>query len=307
MFELDDAWVWDHWTVDDGQQFHMFFLFAPRGLPSPDDRHFHARIGHAVSDDLRRWERLADPLADAARPAFDDLATWTGSVTRGQDGLWYMFYTGASRAEQGLVQRVGSAVSDDLVSWQRTPLVLEADRRWYEKLDTQIWPDEAWRDPWVFPDEDGTGWHMLVTARSAEGPRDRGVIGHARSADLLHWEVEPPLSAPGQGFGQLEVPQVEMVDGDWVLIFSCLGSEMRSRRRGDGGVWLAKGDSALGPWDIAGARRLTDESIYAGRIVRDRDGEWWLMGFENKDVSGRFVGRIPGPLRLEGCHASAAQ
>jgi len=60
---------------------------------------------------------------------------------------------------------------------------------------------------------------MLLTARAGRGrDDDRGVIGDARSADLLTWQVEPPLSRPGSGFGQLEVPQVELVDGRPVLI-----------------------------------------------------------------------------------------
>ena len=38
------------------------------------------------------------------------------------------------------------------------------------------------------PDPDGDGWHMLITARAAHGPvDDRGVVGHAWSADLRTW------------------------------------------------------------------------------------------------------------------------
>jgi len=67
---------------------------------------------------------------------------------------------------------------------------------------------------------------MLLTARANYGsPDDRGVIGHGTSRDLLEWEVQPPLSQPGQGFGQLEVPQFEVIDSRPVLFFSCLGTE----------------------------------------------------------------------------------
>ena len=87
-------------------------------------------------------------------------------------------------------------------------------------------PDGAWRDPWVLADPDGDGWHMLVTARACDGPADqRGVIGHARSHDLVHWQAQPPADRrPGEGFGYLEVPQVEVVGGRPVLVFSCLGA-----------------------------------------------------------------------------------
>ncbi len=57
---------------------------------------------------------------------------------------------------------------------------------------------------------------MLVTARARDGvERDRGVIGHAWSADLRRWEIRPPLSAPGAGFAHLEVPQVVRIEGRW--------------------------------------------------------------------------------------------
>ena len=124
-----------------------------------------------------------------------------------------MFYTGTTQTPDGpLIQQVGLATSTDLLHWvkdERNPLV-RADPRWYETLGGQApWADEHWRDPFVFADPDGDGWHLLITARANTGPLDdRGVIGHARSSDLLNWEVQPPLSDPGAGFGQLEVFQV---------------------------------------------------------------------------------------------------
>ena len=63
MFDLPEAWVWDFWIVDDGDRFHMFFLYASRALKNPDARHFRASIGHAVSTDLTDWTRVTDALA----------------------------------------------------------------------------------------------------------------------------------------------------------------------------------------------------------------------------------------------------
>jgi beta-fructofuranosidase len=129
--------------------------------------------------------------------------------------------------------------SADLHLWSKHPgsPVLEGDPRWYERLPDALQLDEAWRDPWVFADPKGDGWHMFLTARACDGPADqRGVIGHARSHDLIHWQAQPPLSRPGGGFG-LEVPQVEVVGGRSVLIFSCLTAELSGQRRiaGTGG------------------------------------------------------------------------
>ena len=53
-FDLPGSWVWDFWFADDGEQYHLFFLYASRALHDPDARHYRASIGHAVSTDLVR-------------------------------------------------------------------------------------------------------------------------------------------------------------------------------------------------------------------------------------------------------------
>jgi beta-fructofuranosidase len=297
VLRLADHWVWDSWLAVAGAEYHLFFLRASRALHDPDRRHHRASIGHATSVDLRTWELAPDAIVHADAPAWDDLAVWTGSVVRGPDGRWNLFYTGVSRAERGLVQRIGRAVSTDLMTWTRAhegPLLC-ADERWYETLDLAAWIDEAWRDPYVIADPGGDGFHMLVTARVVEGEAGgRGVIGHAWSPDLETWEVRPPLTAPA-GFGQLEVPQVTVVDGRPVLVFSCWADRMD--RDGRGGVWIAPGDSLLGPWDLDAAAPIPHPSLYAARLVQDRDGRWFALGFRDHE-DGAFVGEIADPVPL---------
>ena len=137
---LPDRWLWDFWFARDGDDVHVFYLQAPRALGDPELRHVNATIGHAVSRDLRDWRILPDALGPGAPGAFDDLATWTGSIVE-HDGRWMLLYTGVSRAEGAGAQRIGLASSADLLRWERHGMVLEADPRWYEP--------PAWRDPWV--------------------------------------------------------------------------------------------------------------------------------------------------------------
>lgn len=299
---LAQDWIWDSWPVDDEQgRHHLFFLRADRALIDPELRHRHPTIGHAVSDDYRTWQLLDDALAPADTPAWDDGTTWTGSVVRGPSGRYHLFYTGTSIAEDCLVQRIGRADSDDLIHWERfgdQPLV-EADPRHYEKLGTG-WHDEAWRDPWVFPDPGGTGWHMMITARANHGALcSRGVIGHAWSADLDHWQVRPPLSQPS-GFGQLEVTQPVVLAGRAHLLFSCGHDELHPDRHPPGqrgGCWLAPGASLLGPWDIDHARRIDHDSLYAAHVITDVDGVHRLIGFSG-GTPDRFVGEILDPVDI---------
>jgi len=304
MFRLPDSWVWDFWLAEDSGTYHLFFLHASRALHDPDRRHLRAAVGHAVSKDLITWEQVPDALVHGDSPSFDQTATWTGSVIQGPAGDWYMYYTGTTLTDGKLVQQIGLATSPDLYHWTKytgNP-VLTADERWYATGEEAPWQDEHWRDPWVFADPDGDGWHLLITARGVTGPLDdRGVVGHARSADLLHWEAQPPLSAPGAGFGQLEVLQLAEVDDRQVLIFNCLPGEYSAGRRATGvhgAIWAATAASPLGPYDIAGAVPLTDERYYVGKLVQDPQGAWVLLAFENIGEDGDFVGALGDPMPL---------
>lgn len=300
-------WVWDFWLADDGERFHCFYLHAPTSLGDPERRHRAARIGHAVSEDLSQWTLLPQ-LFEAGEPgSFDEGATWTGCTVRGDDGLWRTFYTGARflhpEPVHTNIETVGVAVSTDLIHWDKRPgPVTRADSRWYETLGSSAWPEEAWRDPWVFRDPSGQGWHMLVTARANTGELlDRGVIGHATSPDLDTWQVQPPLSAPGSGFGHMEVPQVAQMDGQWTLLFSC-GSTLLARtnpaRTADPGTWTLPIEGPIGPYPVHRARPLTTHELYSGRVAQQRDRSWALLAFHNPPPDIPFSGGVSDPLPL---------
>lgn len=303
MLVSETHWIWDSWIADDGEHYHLFYLQAPRSLRDPGLRHLAATVGHARSRDLVTWEVLPDALGPTAG-SWDDLSIWTGSTVRGDDGTWRMFYTATSSRGYGVRdQRIGLAESDDLVAWRKVgsePL-LTADPRWYKTLPEDVTASETWRDPQVFRDPDGDGWHMLVTARArTHGQNDDGVLAHARSSDLRTWEVGPPVCEPGHGFGQLEVAQVAQVDGRWVMVFTCHPQEMTAERRartGDHCTWSVPGTGALGPWDIGLARPFVAEpDLFAAPLVRRRDGSWALIGFRNTEPAGVLSFEITDPI-----------
>jgi beta-fructofuranosidase len=219
-----------------------------------------------------------------------------------------MLYTGANREEEGKYQRIGLATSNNLINWQKysdNPLI-EPDSRWYETYDPEIWFDQAWRDPWVFEHE-GV-FHAYITGRANHGKKnERGVIAHATSPDLLHWELHPPSTPPGE-FGYLEVPQLVKIQGRWYLFFSTtknLYSEARLARPGikqETGTHYFIADHPLGPFEF-----LTDEffvgdevgSLYSGKAIRNPKGEWVFMAFRANENTSQFIGEIADPLPIQ--------
>jgi beta-fructofuranosidase len=228
-----------------------------------------------------------------------------------------MYYTAISTAGHGIRdQRIGLAESDDLFTWRRvgtTPILLP-DTRWYKTLGLQGNPaSETWRDPFVFRDPDGVGWHMLVTARAAGREQfDDGVLAYARSEDMLTWEVDAAVSTPA-GFGEVEVAQVRVVEGRPVLVFTCHPYQQapwRKERDGHFSTWSVAGGSLFGPWDMAHAAPFTAEPhLFAAPLVQERSGRWVLVGFRNREPEGIYDFEIgdPVPVRvsaagvLEGC------
>jgi beta-fructofuranosidase len=181
---------------------------------------------------------------------------------------------------------------------------MAADPRWYEQLDGVSWHEEAWRDPWVFRGPDGS-FHALITARVREGPPDgRGVIGHARSDDLVSWEMLPPVSEPGD-FGHLEVPQLVSIDGRHYLTFSVDSAthSMARVERGDAerttGVFYRMARWPLGPFTRRFERVLLGDdrgSFYTGKFVEAPTGGLAFISCRAYDDDGSFVGELSDPF-----------
>jgi beta-fructofuranosidase len=305
---LPDKWLWDFWLAQDGPDYHLFYLQAPRSLEKPELRHWNVSIGHAVSQDLRDWQVLPDALhpSPASTEAWDNYTTWTGSIIR-HEGLWVLLYTGGNRAERGLVQRIGLATSTDLIRWQkhRANPLLSADPRWYELLDLNLWHEQAWRDPWVFQHPETGGFHVFITARCKDGPADgRGVMGHAQSSDLIHWEVLPPVTEPGD-FGHLEVPQLVEIQGQYYLLFSAQASahsvlrNQRTSLQPVTGTHYLIAEDPLGPFRFSSDEFLVGDptgSLYGGKLVRSPDDKWVLLASRLFAPDGSFVGELGDPL-----------
>lgn len=307
---LTDKWLWDFWLALDGPDYHLFYLQAPRSLGDERLRHWNASIGHAVSQDLAGWEVLPDALhpGNPESDAWDNYTTWTGSVIQ-HGGLWFMFYTGTNRSENGLVQRIGLAISEDLMYWKKLPAnpVITCDPSWYELLDLEVWHDQAWRDPWIFKHPSRGDFHALITARANHGPPDgRGVIGHARSDDLIQWEVCPPICTPGL-FGHMEVPQLVEIGGQFYLFFSTTGEHLSSDWAEQmiflpiATTYYIIGEGPLGPFVFPSEPCMLGDPHgrhYSGKLIKGPDGDWQFLAYRHLDARGQFVGELDDPMLI---------
>lgn len=299
VLRLENDWLWDFWLAREGADHHLFFLYSRRTPDDPDLRHQNAAIGHAVSTDLANWTLLPDAIHRGPTGSWDDATTWTGSVIETAEG-WAMLYTGTSRAEDSLVQRIGLARSSDLIHWEKHPgnPVLAADPTWYELLDLDSWHDQAWRDPYLVHDVASGMFHAFVTARAASGPPEvRGVIGHATSPDLEQWTVLPPVTAP-RGFGYMEIPQILQLGTRWHLLFSApaWAQSGRADPLRVTGTFHAVADHLDGPY-VEMNPLLTDagERLYGGRLLKDGEN-LRCLSFRYLDGSGGFVGTLNDPM-----------
>jgi beta-fructofuranosidase len=302
-------YLWDFWFAPRRVNglYHLFHLQAPRSIGDPELRHWVAEIGRATSPDLLTWAPGGTALFQGEPGAWDDRALWTGCTVE-HDGMYYLFYTAIRSNDDGPIQRIGVARSVDLVSWQRAPgnPVLTADPRWYETAEMRLDEAEDFRDPFVMFDPDRSEWLMLFCAHANVGPAGgRGVVGLARSADLLNWECLPPLTQPGE-FGQLEVPHLVKLQGRWYLTF-CTDqhSEARLARTGDAGRWFGThylvADELRGPYrSIAETPLLADRrgTYYAGRIETELTGAPLFFAWRRLDERGGFVGGLSNPASV---------
>lgn len=300
-----DHVMWDFWLAPRGagEPWHLFYLRASASLADPEERHWQAEVGHAVSEDLHNWSDLGIALSPSPEPAWDDKAIWTGSIIE-HDGVYYWFYTALTHRDTA--QRIGLATSTDLTTWKRYPdnPLLEADPRWYESAKTSADGHVAFRDPWVIPDPNGPGWLMYITARGNEGPMDeRGVIGLARSDNLLTWALQSPVTAQGD-FAELEVPQYLQIENRHYLLF-CTGKPS-SGRLDDPSItpWIGThyltADRAEGPWTLAPDPPMAADvegQWYAGRVIDDEGRLLFLAWRRSRD--GRFVGGLSTPVGID--------
>ena len=219
-YQPREGTLWDHWLYrgPDGT-YNLYYLYEPPGVPD-DDRRQAWCVGHATSHDLVKWKERKMALAPGQH-WWVDRGIATGSVIEFR-GRYAMIVTGYNRAGRG---GLALAWSDDLENW--TPVadkpVLEASGEWYEtpgQMRTNPPECAGFCDPYLLRKPGDEAFYMVINARVREGTMyGRGSFALARSSDMAHWEMLPPLFLPGF-ITRCETPQVFTRGGRWYALAS---------------------------------------------------------------------------------------
>ncbi len=300
--------------------YHLFHLVLPN----------HDFVAHAISDNGLNWRRVDNAIFIGHPGSWDDLMLWTMHVTADPHGAgWRMFYTGLSRRDQGLKQRIGLATSQDLYVWHKTPvnwkdlrgandpeLVKQARAKLPRLLSNSLQspisetscfplePDPAFyeadvdgprnwisfRDPFYF--HDGERGLLLAAARTKDGPLvRRGCVALMEENSPHHFTFKPPLHAP-QLYDDIEVPNLIKLNNEYYLIGS---------QREDAKIryWHTRDLQTL--WRNYYDNVLLPQGNYAGRVCRDEAGIL-LWNFYTENSQDRTANNImPPPKRLQVC------
>ncbi|MCA9109213.1 MAG: glycosyl hydrolase [Planctomycetaceae bacterium] len=298
--------------------YHLFHLVLPN----------HDFIAHAVSTDAINWRRVNNALFIGDPGSWDDLMLWTMAVSPDphHPGQWRMFYTGLSRREQGKIQRIGMAVSDDLFHWRKTsvnwtdergpndpPAVLrargiareqptscrhamfdaeshfplEAPPEFYESSLDEGRHWVSFRDPCYYREGD-RGW-LIMAARVKDGPVvRRGCVGVMEETAPGRFAPLPALHHPGL-YDDIEVPNLLCIENEYYLIGSL---------REDAKIRYWHTNQIGKPWRSYYDNVLLAQGNYAARVCRDDQG-WLLWNFYSFNGADRTSSNLmPPPKRL---------
>ena len=217
MLELPGSWIWDSWIAVDDATYHLFFLQAPSSLGDPSLRHAQATIGHATSTDLTDWTyhgTALGPRSPAGTTWRPGPVRWSAATTAGGGCS-----TPPSTPEATTCATSGSGWPSRTISspgarsvtgrsWRPTP----AGTR--PLVSKGVRPAR----PGATRSSSGTPAATAGTCWSPREPPARPGWTTASSATRAAptwstWELGPPITLPGYGFGQLEVPQIRVIDG----------------------------------------------------------------------------------------------
>lgn len=255
--------MWDAWAVPHNGCYHLLHLQTRLSDGEPDP----AGWGHAVSPDLIHW-RECPPVLPPSGSENDRLYRYTGCTVE-ENGRFAAFST--RRNARG-DQVIGVSFSSDLFHWNDRPdPVLTPDPALFLAAPAPGWGNTDCRDMTVLslPGGGYCGYFAAVEA----GGEHRGVIGAARSDDLIHWYNQQIVYRTAD-VSIVEMPEVFPFGNRYVLMF--LTGQSYGR------IWLHE------PFLSRGTGLATADSPF-GPFTESEPGELLLAGPPESGFSCRTV------------------
>lgn len=258
--------------------YHLFHLIIPN----------HDYIAHAVSKDGIAWSRVKNAMFVGDPGEWDDDMLWTMDVADCEDGTFEMFYTGLQLEDRGINQRVGRAVSKDLIHWEKTfpqDLPIESSGPHYEDLENNPRTWLSFRDPFLYKHKGED--YLLICGRASYGPvyRRGAVTTYKRNGSTF--EPIKPLLYP-MAYDDIECPSLIELKGKFYLIGS-IREDIKVR------YWHS--DSFDGEYQSFHHDVLMPQGNYAARIVKDGEHNLvYSFYFLDRQVNSKRV--LPPPKEL---------
>lgn len=271
-WEIGDVEVHVHQGI-----YHLFHLIIPN----------HDYIAHAVSKDGISWKRVNNAFFVSHPGEWDDDMLWTMDVADTEDGF-EMFYTGLQLKDKGVSQKIGKAISKDLINWEKVKtqnLPIQSLGPEYEDLKNNPREWLSFRDPFRFVYNNET--FLLICARAATGPVSRrGCVGLYKLQNNSFVPQKPLLNP--LVYDDIECPCLFEMEGHFYLIGS-IREDIKVR------YWRSK--EFQGEYHSFHHDVLLPQGNYAARVVKD--GEHLLIYnfyFQNRQVNSKRL--LPPPKQL---------
>ena len=200
-------------------RFHLFHIVGPAGKGCYDPGS-EVSFGHAVSEDLRTWQRADDVLSmdPASQHEPDHIFAPYVCEDRGTYFLWYAGINVKRKMESMCLAR-----SKDLFHWEKHSCnpVFRPSRSWAEYAPgSGTWG--CCRDPHVIAHPDYG--HILYYVTWIKGTQGgRVALGAAVSENLVSWQDAGPVMirdrADGFSTTSMESPCVVPKDGRYYLFY----------------------------------------------------------------------------------------
>jgi beta-fructofuranosidase len=258
--------------------YHLFHLIIPN----------HDYIAHAISEDGISWRRVNNALFVGNPGEWDDDMLWTMHVCEA-DNKFEMYYTGLQRRDRGVISKIGLAVSENLVDWEKSTkkmFPIEPKGIFYETTETNPRKWLSFRDPFRFVYKDEV--YLLVCARTVTGPVSRrGCIGMVKiTSDAF--ELMPPLVTP-LVYDDIECPCLFELNGTYYVLGS-IREDIKVR------YWFAPG--FFGEYHSFHDDVLLPQGNYAARTVMD-GSHLLVYNFFYSDGKVDSLRVLPPPKELD--------